>query len=213
MMSKLGGVTNTPSQARSAEKLNDLVNAVEAVLRVKSASQVSVADLAREAGLSTAYLYTRFESKQALLDYVMERFLDEQRQAAEVIFNQGKWDQDLLGRLIWLAIQLRQSLENNLGKIRALNEVQGDSEPSAWLDLTTTGHMKDWLLACDEEITHPDPDAAVTVVLQMMTLGLQARAVLNPLHPGASVASGEVVRMVYGYLTGRFVEVKFDSPG
>jgi AcrR family transcriptional regulator len=177
------------------------MEAVETVLREKPVYAVSVADLAAAAGVSSAYLYTRFESKQALLDHVIGSFLEEQRQTGELIFASGKWTEDLEGRLIWLARQFRQSLAQHRGKIRALNEMTFGQEAGAWLELTAAGYMKEWLLACSDEIKHPEPEVAVTVVLQMMTLGLQASPVLNVNHPGASVPAEEIVRMALGYLT------------
>ena len=54
-----------PRQARSEAKLDALMNAVEILLREKPYNDVSVAELAVEAGVSPAYLYTRFENKQA----------------------------------------------------------------------------------------------------------------------------------------------------
>lgn len=204
------GIKRKPIQARSAANTASLMEAVETVLREKPVNAVSVADLAGAAGVSTAYLYTRFSSKQALLDHVIEKFLEEQRQAGELIFASGKWTEDLEGRLVWLAKQFGISLDHHRGKIRALNEMTFGQEPGAWLELTAAGYMKEWLLACSDEITHPQPELAVTVVIQMMTLGLQASAVLNVNHPGASVPAEEVVRMALSYLTSPAGPVSLD---
>lgn len=152
-------------------------------------------DLARAAGLSPAYLYTRFDNKQALLDHVIGTFLERQESAIKLLFIQGKWEQGLEGRLRWLARQFQGLLDQHRGKIRALTEMHaGDDAANAWLELTTRGYVRDWLLACADEIRHSDPLGAVTTVLQLFTLALQSGA-------ATAIQADDVVRMALLYLT------------
>ncbi len=195
-----------PRQARAEASLDALTEAVEKLLRDKPFNDVSVAELAAEAGVSPAYLYTRFENKQALLDYVVSGFLAEQNERAGDLLAPERWrGVGLETRLARLANQFVAAARKHRGKMRALSEMAVSDETceagEAWLKAAAGGQLRDWLLECRDEIHHPDPQNAVVFVLQMFALGLQSSHLLSPAHPAREVSTSELVHMALTYLT------------
>jgi AcrR family transcriptional regulator len=62
-----------PVQRRSREKLERILAAAERLLEERVFEGVSMADLAREAGVSVGLVYTRFQNKEALLPALLQR--------------------------------------------------------------------------------------------------------------------------------------------
>lgn len=185
-------------QARAEVKLANLTAAVERVLRHSPVHQVSVAALAEEAGVSSAYLYTRFPSKQALIDHVLDDFLREQKTSLELLLRQGRWSIGLHDRLRWLTAQMQSAREQHEGKIRALFDLRPDS--NRWLSLTTAPVVVDWLMDCRAEIHHDEPRTAISTVLNLLTLTLQTAPLLPSGQPGADLGHEEMVAMTWSYL-------------
>ncbi len=204
-----------PRQARSEAKLDALMNAVEILLREKPYNDVSVSELAAEAGVSPAYLYTRFENKQALMDYVVGRFLAEQKVRAAGLLEPDRWrGVGLKDRLARLANQFSAAAKTRPGILRALSVMSASLDTdNSWLDAAPGGQLRDWLLECRDEIAHPDPEAAVTFVLQMFALGFQATPTLSQNHPARNLPGRELVHMAHLYLTSNTASENIDIGG
>lgn len=73
----------TPRQARSERTLEKILSACDRLLAERSFEQISMQDIAREAGVSVGNLYNRFSDKNGLVDHVLAshqaRFMDEIR--------------------------------------------------------------------------------------------------------------------------------------
>ena len=61
-------------QARSEQTTQNIVAALERLLGQKTFEQVTMAELAAEAGLSAGAIYRRFKNKEALLPHIFERY-------------------------------------------------------------------------------------------------------------------------------------------
>lgn len=194
----LSVIERPPIQARAEAKLASLTAAVEQVLRRTPVQQVGVAALAKEAGVSTAYLYTRFAGKQALIDHVLDEFLTQQKTSLELLLGQGRWSIGLQDRLRWLAGQMQDARRQHEGKIRALFDLVPDN--NRWLSLTAADVVVDWLMDCRHEIRREDPRAAISTVLKLLTLGLQTAPLLKPGQPGADMDAEEMVSVAWSYL-------------
>ena len=68
---------NPPKQTRSQHTLDRFVHAAVRLLDERSWSSVTIADLAAAADASVGAFYARFQDKQALLDYLDERYAEE----------------------------------------------------------------------------------------------------------------------------------------
>ncbi len=68
-----------PQQARSIKTEQELLDALEKLLVHKSFADLTVAELATEAGLTTGAIYRRFGNKEGVLRAAFERFQDRTR--------------------------------------------------------------------------------------------------------------------------------------
>lgn len=65
-----------PIQARSRKTQQNLVDALERLLSSKSIGELTVAEIAAQAGVTTGAIYRRFKDKQDLLRAAFDRFLE-----------------------------------------------------------------------------------------------------------------------------------------
>ncbi len=63
-----------PLQARSAQTLERIVEATEALLRTKSLEEITIREIVRKAKCPIASFYARFKSKDDLLPHLYERY-------------------------------------------------------------------------------------------------------------------------------------------
>lgn len=66
--------TKKPMQARALKTQQDLLDAFETLLTQKSFLELTVAELAKQAGLTTGAIYRRFKDKNDVLQSAFERF-------------------------------------------------------------------------------------------------------------------------------------------
>ena len=89
----------TPRQARSERTLEKILAACDRLLAERSFEQISMQDIAAEAGVSVGNLYNRFSDKSGLIDHVLAthqaRFMEEIREATA----SESGDLDTRGRL------------------------------------------------------------------------------------------------------------------
>ena len=62
-----------PKQARSQETLEKIMRACDALLTEKTIEQISMQEIAKEAGVSVGNLYNRFKDRDALIKHVIAR--------------------------------------------------------------------------------------------------------------------------------------------
>ena len=74
----------TPRQARSERTLEKILGACDRLLEERPFEQISMQDIAREAGVSVGNLYNRFSDKNGLVDHVLAshqvRFMNDIRE-------------------------------------------------------------------------------------------------------------------------------------
>jgi len=193
---------NPPQQSRSRAKVESLAIATEKLLRQKPFKEITVAELARAAGVSPAYLYTRFSNKQGLLNYLIEEFQTKQQARAGQLLNPQRWQNVTLeSRLARLANHFAKAADSHGGLLRAMSEMDNECiQGDAWLVSGTGGNLCNWLLECDAEIQHPAPRQAVVFVLQIFAFCFQTRQFLGNAHPARNFSSQEMVCMASNYL-------------
>ena len=83
-----------PVQNRSKKTHNDLLDALERSLREKPITTLTVAEISREAGLTTGAIYRRFKDKQALLQAAFVRFSEKVAQDLQINANEFEQESD-----------------------------------------------------------------------------------------------------------------------
>ncbi len=69
------GLVNAPKQARSEQRLRQIVRALEQLLDGRSFDEITIPDIAREAECGVASIYARFKDKRSILIALHEKML------------------------------------------------------------------------------------------------------------------------------------------
>jgi len=85
-----------PKQARSINTEQRLIDALETLLASRDFSDLTVTELASEAGLTTGAIYRRFEDKEDLLRTAFHRFVEERTELYSPAFADDLSDYELL---------------------------------------------------------------------------------------------------------------------
>jgi AcrR family transcriptional regulator len=187
--------------------LERFVRASLQILEEKGPGGLTVGAIVARAGSSVGSFYARFDSKEELIAYLAERVW---REAAE------RWDAALgspgeaglsLAEVVEGSVRLLgDAVEARETSLRALkgSPGAGDEAYGAFQDHVLEG-VEGLLLACREEMAHPDPELAVP-------LGLRAvMAVLEAEDAGGDQSGdpiprerrmGEAASLLLGYLAG-----------
>jgi hypothetical protein len=149
------------------------------------------------------------------MDYVVGRFLTEQKERAAGLLEPKRWrGVGLKERLARLANQFSAAAKARPGILRALSEIPSSLDAGdAWINAAAGGQLRDWLLECRNEIAHPNPEDAVTFILQMFALGFQTAPTLSQNHPARNFPGRELVHMAHIFLTSRIASDDIDIGG
>lgn len=153
-MTKLG--IREPVQNRSKKTHNDLLDALEHLLREKPITSLTVAEISRKAGLTTGAIYRRFKDKQALLQAAFVRFLEKVAQDLQVNekeFEQGN-DEAILKFVIskilydtldYIPLMQAASALNDLPSFEKMVTARNMVADKLEMSLTTSGLSPDQL--------------------------------------------------------------------
>lgn len=198
-------------QKRSRETRDRIVAALDRLLKARAFEQVSVAEIAREAGVSVGAVYTRFENKDALIPVLFELY-------------RQRLDEEIEARRADPAPEgLRDALQQAMGHAWAMMERHGHLMRAAHLyarlrpDLVGT----EWTALIEEsrrsihalveayagEVRHPDPELAAETLTYFLNTALIEAGLYPETGPPlperlqAGVLARELADYAYGYLT------------
>ncbi len=166
----------TPRQARSERTLEKILAACDRLLAKRSFEQISMQDIAQEAGVSVGNLYNRFSDKNGLVDHVLAshqaRFMDDMR----AFFAEQPGDLDTAGRLSAFVesfsegIVFLHPLYTTIASRRARGEDTGSevkSRSAGIIDLCV-----DWLLAGNPALDSGRCSFALTTITTSLQFDL-----------------------------------------
>lgn len=190
-----------PRQARSRESLERILDATERLLERRPFSDVRVTDIAEEAGVSAGLLYSRFESKDVILPYLVTRFMEEQEASFREAFGRdggaaarvaadeeggtdpGPQRDATRERVAALVRQVSGMAESSVGLLRAaaarrlLNpDVLTEEERAISGGIRAMGRR--WLEGGADRVRRADPARALDFVNWMVFLAAQLAPVL-----------------------------------
>lgn len=179
----------TPQQARSRESETKLIKAALAVLAQFGLEGATVPRVAEHAGLTPGALYRRFPDKNALLERCIIRILEDQLTHLRASFTEEAAQRGALRVLIGEIIRaMLQSYRKNATLIRALRRFVQSSDHAAFkhqaaqLERAAMSHMATVLMTQRAQMSHPDPQSALTLALLMLTATL-AELVMSSDNP------------------------------
>jgi len=198
-------------QARSQQTLDRLLAAAERVLADEGLEGATVPAIAKRAGLSVGVVYRRFPDKDTMMRAVYESFFARSRALMEKGLGQKKWEGKSLAERVRVMVGgLVTAYRVQRGLFRALM-VYGQTHPNpefrrraAELNAESFRHVADVLLPCRDEMTHPDPEAAIRFGL--MVIASTLRVVVLSDRPWELLGipedrlADELTRVFLGYL-------------
>jgi AcrR family transcriptional regulator len=87
-----GGRLRPPRQARSRRGQERVLDTFAAMLAQQPFERITMADLARRAGVAVTSIYARFEDKRALVLALHERHVAETMQHTNTLLDPGRWE-------------------------------------------------------------------------------------------------------------------------
>ncbi len=131
-----------PRQDRSVKTQQALLDALDRLLQTCSFEELTVAQIAAEAGLTTGAIYRRFKDKRALLEASFERFFA-QSQGLQAEREIAMEEVDDIGKLDYM---IRSTLEFTIPYIPVMRAASAlNDQPSFDLMLTARNASADWL--------------------------------------------------------------------
>lgn len=185
-----------PRQKRSEATLARILDAARTLLAVRDIDEVTVEDIASEAGVSVGALYTRFRSKDELLTHLLDVTQRSQAERLAEVLAEARWGTvDLAGRVTWLVEQLQASARAQPGLIRAvfarlLSQSPALNAGPAALNARSVALLAAWLQAAPDGVTAPDPDLAAAATAAWLSYSVHMALLYDFAFPGRD--GGEV---------------------
>ncbi len=194
-----------PKQIRSAQTLDKILRACDALLAQKSFDQISMQEIAAEAGVSVGNLYNRFKDRNALINHVIER---RQLVIKETLSLQlGEQELNLQQRLSLLTKVFSETLaplKHIFVTIAARTNAGIQTDEGAQNNTDEIIEiLVDWLMNSVDEITTTHPKEDCTFAIASMAYNLQFDLLLKtPTRMfGNEEFLGLLSRQAYCYLT------------
>jgi AcrR family transcriptional regulator len=197
-----------PQQARSQRTRERLLAAAESLLAEREYGEVSVDDIVHRAHSSVGAFYKHFPGKREMLPLLLQR-LEAQggAQLAALLQAPHLAGASLATRIAALIAALAAQYLPRRRLLRAFVAARFTAQLAlrpADLDAARERMqaMRDWLLACREEIAHPEPAVAVRAGLYLVLQSLQTALLFEELPaelPPGRLAE-EAARMLLAYL-------------
>ena len=179
-----------PLQKRSEATLARILDAARTLLATRDIDEVTVDDIAREAGVSVGALYTRFKGKDELLTHLLDATQRAQVEHLAEALAADRWTGvDLAGRLDWLVNALRASGRANAGLIRAvyarlLSQSPAMNAGPAALNARSVTLIADWLLGAEDGIAAPGAATAAATTTAWLSYSVHMALLYDFAFPG-----------------------------
>lgn len=174
-------------QDRSRKTQAALLDAAEELFAEHGIGGATIADISSAAGCSIGAFYHHYRDKRAVQYALFERYAAEYEETTRVALEPGRWSGATIGDILLAYVQVSLYNHRSLpARIRTSVELaRADSDIASQLiklrGMLDSG-IRDLLIARSGEIGHPEPDIAVTFVLDQMGSMLRSR-ILEPEMP------------------------------
>lgn len=190
--------------------MDRILDAAEAVISERGFDAATISDIVRRAQSSVGVFYARFRDKDALLNLLHERFLEEAVATTDAALDPAAWEGASISEIITELLPfLVRIYRERLGLIRAfiLRGVHDSSfaESAGRMCEHITERLRGLLLARIEEIGHPQPALAVEFGIRMVFAMLDQSTLMASVQTLAAGMSdeelaAELVRTNLSYL-------------
>jgi AcrR family transcriptional regulator len=201
-----------PKQNRSERTSERIIAAALDLFSKKPFEEVSVGDIARKARVSIGGFYARFESKETLLSWFDEHFLDREKEQRTLQFREDRWKGKSIAEVVEAYLKRGASYLRKYKPLLSritLNVRSGpeSKELKRAREFNAAVHKSfiDLLMSRKKEICHPDPDFAITFALMAVTAAMREQILfgerhLNPVDVSDTKLIQELTRMFLSYI-------------
>lgn len=191
-----------PKQARSRQTAERITAAALALLERKSFAELSVAEIAKRAGVSVGGFYARFPSKQALLQYfdatIVEGILSRAGRELDSARLGGASARTVVETYVGLAVTAFRRHQKILQQVALRSRTSQDQafrqrirQANAFLH----GRFRALLEERRTEIGHPDPKVAIDLGLTFVSATMREYVLFAEFRPDfVPVKDGRLVR-------------------
>ena len=188
-----------PKQARSAETLERLLDAAQAIIKERGGAELSIPEVVARAGSSVGGFYARFKDKDELVCALEERFVVDMRRLLDVVTDADRLRGLTLRQFVGPAIGRLVRLYRRNERLAAAFAAASAHNPGKH---ARTRAFRDEIverggalvLTRSAEIGHPDPERAVEFAIQMVLSTMRAEAVFGPTRArGRALSENEMV--------------------
>ncbi len=209
---------HAPRQARSQDTTDRILQAVGRLIETRDLDQVSVTDIARAAQISIGGFYARFPGKAAVLhaldEYILGLAATEVRRKMAADKLEGLPIQDVVQTYIRLAVGFFSKHRVMIRQIYLKSRSSGDAAYVARTQAFNEkahGQLRDRLLERAAAITHPDPEAACTFAVMMVSATMRESILFSDRKMNLSTLAGrelcsELTRAFCNYLGATYAD-------
>ena len=203
-----------PRQARGRETRDQILGAAEALLRTRTLEEITIGDIVREADASVGSFYHLFESKEAIIAPLYQRYDERITAETERIFRRARrTSRTMEARVVWLVRYAVRGYRRDRGLLRAMALHARKS------DVTIEQHvhrsrfyerLAELLLEFKGEIPHSDPGQAIRLGLFFVAAACREKILFgNAPHPrslrmGDRALADGLARALLAYLRDPF---------
>lgn len=200
-----------PRQGRALATLEKILTAAEVLLEERLFEQVTIAQIARRAGVSVGTIYTRFPDKDSLLPALFERHNQVVEPQVSRLIEELLATGTLRARvelLVRFAVRYHRKKRGLLRALTMFTRAHPEAIPPELFRERATLYQQvgKALLGDGREVRHRDPKAAVgqaMVVLNSTTREQLLFGDVSPLgSPGPRALEKSLSTMLFGYLRG-----------
>lgn len=186
-----------PRQQRSRRTVDDLLEAVQLVVKRHGTQAITTNRIAEAAGVSVGSLYQYFPDKRAILSALHERHVDDVRQVMEQTVASG-----MSGPLEEFVRELVHGLVQTHAKVADLHEVVSSAVPASALGFETALHhtFGQVLSGGDEDRYSRDEIGRLLFVLPRLVASLVHGTVHEVSALSRDAARNEAIRTVLVYV-------------
>ena len=201
-----------PVQTRSRKTMERILRATEGLLEEQRFEEIVISEIVRAARTSVGSFYNLFPTKESLLPQLLAKYSEELSADIRRFEETDEWEGvSLQPRARVLVEHAFAWSRRRRGLLRTLflrYRFQGDSVPTEFArqNADTIDVRDRFLLACRDEMTHPDPESAVRLGLHAV-YGVIVDVLLFPkstVSRSITMSHGrlvdELTRMLLSYL-------------
>ncbi len=202
------------AQDRSRKTRDKLVKAFGKLLREKDFESITMAELAKRAGVAVGTVYRRFENKNALIPIIFEVYMQMlQETSAQGGAQLALTEDDTLWTATWRMCEAASKMlagEPQLIRTAHLYaRLRPDLVGEDWNGIieTSVGQFRQVIDHFADEVQRPDPDAAARMMFYLLNTVMVEQGLYGDAGPGAALRLEseafieECATTIFGYLT------------